>query len=89
MTGISKDLPHKKWLRNFGQTVSRLIADQRGRGMTVKNIVLTEGLLIKLYEALGYETSDYLGYRLELMERTDEEIKNEVEMIFIDGYPLN
>lgn len=49
---------------------------------------MTENLIVKLYEAQGYESLDFLGYKLEIAE-VGEDIEEDAELVFVDGDPIN
>lgn len=78
-----------KWLKNFKKSVSDLIKENGNSKRTCKCLVLTDGLYQILSDNLGYQPTDFMGYKLEITDRTEEEIEMNTEYMYIDGDNLN
>ena len=85
----SEKVPTSEWLKNFTNTVTGLINENKKNGYQVTAIVLTIGLYDKLVDALNYEPTDWLGYVIKILEQTEEQFKEEGEIVFISGNAIN
>lgn len=77
------------WLKNFRNSVSELLKENKAAFYTSKSVVMTEFIYRKYCHAVGSKTTDILGYKIEVLEQTQEQFEEEGDIIFISGEALN
>ena len=84
-----KRAPESLWLKNFTKCAEQLINEQRDEGYLVNGLIMTIGLYNKLAEAYGYDPDNLLGYKIKILEQSQEELEEEGDLILVSGKPLN